>query len=239
MNKFINKSALLTFGIVSVLMFSQTIFAQNQTQVWIVADSKTECSGVAAIKCLQVKKPQNEKWLVLAQNIERFNYEDGYTYVVRVKVDKIKNPPADGSTLKYTLKKVLNREKTGDTIPTENNGGTIPRQDNSALTGKIWQLTTIDGNAVNPDKATISFDFDKNRVGGNGGCNGFGGTLSSNNGEIKISQIISTKMFCENGSDVENKYLPKLEQVNKYQIADGKLQLLSSDKIVLEFTAKS
>jgi heat shock protein HslJ len=107
------------------------------------------------------------------------------------------------------------------------------------LNGKVWQLTAIDGNAVNTDKATLSFDFDKNRVGGNGGCNGFGGTLTANGGEIKISQIISTKMFCENGSDVENKYLPKLEQVNKYKISDGKLQLLNNEMMVLEFTAKS
>lgn len=239
MSKYINKYALLMFGLLTILVFNAAIFAQTRNEVWIIADRQTDCTGVAKMKCLQVKKPQDDKWTLLAQNIEKFNYEDGYTYVVRVKIDTVKNPPTDASSLKYTLKKVLNREKTSNGNSSENDNGATQPQNNSGLNGKVWRLTAIDGNAVNTDKATLSFDFDKNRVGGNGGCNGFGGTLSGGSGEIKISQVISTKMFCENGSDVENKYLPKLEQVNKYRIAGGKLQLLSSDKIVLEFTAKS
>jgi len=108
-----------------------------------------------------------------------------------------------------------------------------------SVSQKVWTLTQINGESINTDKATISLDFDKNRVGGKGGCNGFGGTLEKNGDEIKISQIISTKMFCEEGSDVENKYLSTLEKVTKYQINGGKLQMLNGDTIVLEFALKN
>ena len=92
---------------------------------------------------------------------------------------------------------------------------------------------------VNAPKASISFDLDKSTVGGNGGCNGFGGNLVKNGSKIKISQIISTKMFCEATSDVENKFLGNLDRVTKYQITGGKLFLLAGETIVLEFTAKN
>lgn len=104
---------------------------------------------------------------------------------------------------------------------------------------KVWTLIEINGEAVKTDKATISLDFEKNQVGGKGGCNGFGGTLEKNGDEIKISEIISTKMFCEDSSEVENKYLSTLVKVNKLQMRDGKLQLLNGDTIVLEFAAKN
>ena len=237
MKKYINKYALLLFGLLAILSFNQKIFAQTRDEVWIVADSRVDCTGAAQMKCLQVKKPQDEKWTRLYQNVEKFNYADGYTYVVRVKVETVANPPADASKLKYTLKKILNRELTGTTA-NANIGDEKPLWGSAELNGKVWQLRAIDGAAVNSDRATFSFDFDKNRVGGNGGCNGFGGTLTETGDGIKISQIISTKMFCENGSDVENRYFSALEKVTKYQIREGKLQLLNGATIVLEFAEK-
>lgn len=85
----------------------------------------------------------------------------------------------------------------------------------------------------------INFDTDKKSIGGNGGCNGFGGNLSVNGSEIKISQIISTQMFCEDTSDVENKFLRNLERATKYKITGGKLVLFDDDKIILEFIPKN
>ncbi len=230
MNKLLNKSAFLTFGLFAVLMFSSAVFAQTKSEILIVADQKADCRGVALIKCLQIKNPQDERWTLFHQNIENFNYVEGYTYVLRVKVETVKNPPADASNLKYRLRKILNREKTGD----ENS-----ENDSSRLTAKAWQLMAIDGEKVNADKSFINFDTNKKSVGGNGGCNGFGGNLSVNGSEIKMTEIISTQMFCENASEVENKFLRNLERAMKYQITGDKLVLFAGEKIILEFTAKN
>ena len=43
------------------------------------------------------------KWSKFYSNIEGFNYVPGKIYNLTVKVESIKNPPADASSLKYTL----------------------------------------------------------------------------------------------------------------------------------------
>ncbi len=230
MNKLFYTSAFLTFSLFTILTFSSAVFAQTKNEVLIVADRKTDCRGVVAMKCLQIKKPQDENWTLFRQNIENFNYAEGYTYVLRVSVGTVKNPPADASNLKYRLRQILSREKTG---------GEKSENDASRLTANAWRLTAIEGEKVNTDKSFINFNTAKKSVGGNGGCNGFGGDLSVNGSEIKISQIISTQMFCEDTSDVENKFLKNLERATKYKITGGKLVLFAAEKVVLEFTAKN
>ena len=231
MNKIFNgKYTILGFGFLMILFLGSTAFAQTRNEVLIVADRKADCAGVAAAKCLQVKKPQDDMWTLFYQNITNFNYVEGYTYIVRVRVDTAKNPPADGSNLRYSLRKILYSEKTAGENTTGNS---------SDLSANVWNLIKVDGAAVNSSKASISFNLDKNTVGGNGGCNGFGGDLVKNGNEIKISQIISTDMFCEATSEVENKFLGNLERVTKYRITGGNLFLLAGETVVLEFAPKN
>jgi len=231
MNKLFNsKFTLLIFGFLSVVFFNASVLAQSKNEVLIIADLKADCTSVAQMKCLQVRKPQDEKWSLFYQTIGNFNYTEGYTYIVRVRIDTVKNPPNGGSNLKYSLIKILYREKTARENSRENTIG-----DNSDLSANAWKLIKVEGAAVNSPKASIRFNTDKKTVGGNGGCNGFGGDFAKKGNEIKITQIISTKMFCDETSDVENKFLGNLERVTKYQISGGKLLLFAAGTIVLEF----
>ncbi len=212
MNKLNNsKCAVIIFGFLMIVFFNVAILAQSRNELLIIADRKTNCTGIAQMKCLRVKKPQDEKWTLFYQTIGNFNYVEGYTYIVRVRIDTVKNPRADGSNLKYSLRNILYREKTANDIPVEN-----PNGNNSDLSPRVWKLMKVEGVAVNASKASISFNLEKNTVGGNGGCNGFGGDLAKKGNEIKISQIISTKMFCDQTSEIENKFLENLERVTKY-----------------------
>ena len=52
-----------------------------------------------------------------------------------------------------------------------------------------------------------------------------GGDLKVKGSRIDLSQIISTKMFCEDTSELENKFLSELEKVNRFQIRGNKLYL--------------
>lgn len=229
MNTLSNRFTLLLLGLFTILSFSSAAFAQSKNEILIVADRRADCTGVAPMKCLQVKKPQDEKWSLFYQNIENFDYVEGYTYVLRVRVDTVKNPPADASKLKYRLRKVLHRERTAS----ENRSG-----NNADLSANAWRLTAIDGASVNAGKTFIKFDETKKSVGGNGGCNGFGGNLVKNGNQIKISEIISTKMFCEATQEIENKFLGNLDRVTKYEIRNGRLFLYAGEEIVLEFAPK-
>lgn len=228
MNKLFNKYAVLTLGFLAVLIFSSNISAQIKTEILIVADQKISCTGVTKMECLQVKRLSEEKYSLFYDNIERFNFAAGYFYVLEVQITTVENPPADASKFKYRLKKVLARVKS------EGN----PTQNQPNFFGTEWKLTRIEGNVVKNEKAFIRFDETKNSAGGNGGCNVFGGSLSKIGNKLKISEVFSTKMFCQDGSDVENKFFANLDRVTEYEIKDGKLFLMANRTVVLEFEVR-
>ena len=80
-------------------------------KTFIVGPQTADCTGVAPMKCLQVKEKASEDWTNFYTNIEGFTYEPGYEYVLKVKTEKIANPPADGSSIKYTLVKQVSKTK--------------------------------------------------------------------------------------------------------------------------------
>lgn len=225
MNKLFNKYAFLTLGFLAILVFSTNISAQTRTEILIVADQKAACTYTGETRCLQVKRLTEEKFSNFFGNIENFRFIPDYFYVLEVRVTGESNTPQT----KYRLKKVLARVKSETNVS--------PNQPN--FFGTEWKLTHIEGNAINNDKAFIRFDETKKSAGGNGGCNGFGGNFSKNGSQLKISQIISTKMFCENGSDVENKFFTNLDRVTNYEIKNGKLFLMTNQRVVLEFEEKN
>ncbi|WP_162558636.1 DUF4377 domain-containing protein [Robertkochia solimangrovi] len=54
---------------------------------------------------------EDAKWMHFYSGIKGFDYEPGYIYKLLVDVKQIPDPPADGSSKKYTLKKILEKEK--------------------------------------------------------------------------------------------------------------------------------
>ena len=42
--------------------------------------------------------------------LEGFDYEEGFEYELEVQVDPVENPPADGSSLSYTLVEVIDKQ---------------------------------------------------------------------------------------------------------------------------------
>jgi heat shock protein HslJ len=219
-----------SFILIAILSFNVGILAKSKTQILVIADRMADCTGVAPMKCLQIKLPQDEKWTLFYGVIENFQYIAGYTYVVRVAVDTVKNPPADGSSKKYRLKKILSREKTSS--------DQMPTQATSNIYANAWQLTRIEGKEINTTKAYIEFNEKDARFGGNTGCNRMSGSFTKTDSSIKFSQIISTKMFCQDTSEVENAFTRNLEKAARFEIKDGKLYLFADETTVLEFTAK-
>ena len=94
------------------IFLSVFTLSHAQTYTYTIAPEKGDCYGMRPMKCLQVKKEQATTWSNFYSAIEGFEYEPGYTYVLRVKEKKIKNPPADGSSIRYVLKKVVSKTPT-------------------------------------------------------------------------------------------------------------------------------
>lgn len=221
--------AIFTFIFSAILTFNINTFAQTKTEILIMADQKATCTGVGKTECLQVKRVNEDNYSLFYQNIEKFNFVPGYFYVLEVQTSSVKNPPADASSVKYKLKRILGRVKSENNSPVSNEPNFF---------GTEWKLKKIEDEAINIDRPFIRFDEAKNALGGNGGCNTFGGSMEKNGNNLKLSQVFSTKMYCEETQKIEDKYLGTLEKINSYEIKNRKLFLKSNGRVLLEFEAK-
>ncbi len=83
----------------------------TETRTFYVNHHKAECGAAALVMCLQTKVNLDDNWLNFFDVIQGFDYEWGYTYKIEVKVETVENPPADASSLKYTLLSVLEKQQ--------------------------------------------------------------------------------------------------------------------------------
>ena len=85
---------------------------------WTIASEKTECMGMdMMLPCYWIRRNDNPVWERMDADIEGFQYEEGYEYVVDLKVARLKNPPADASNRKYSLIRIISREKKESDVP--------------------------------------------------------------------------------------------------------------------------
>lgn len=62
---------------------------------------------------MKVKEEESEGWSALAfSEIEGFEYEKGYEYVLKVKKTTLANPPMDGNEVRYKLIKIVSKDKS-------------------------------------------------------------------------------------------------------------------------------
>ena len=209
-----------------LFIFTVKMAAQTGNEILIVADRKVQSATDQTANCLAVKRLNEEKFTPLCQIIENFKYLPEYFYVLDVSV-----LPATTTDKKYRLKKILAQVKSENV--------SAPKNPASSLFGAKWKLLKINGENVGQTKAFIVFDERKNSVGGNGGCNSFGGQLLKNGAKLKISQIFSTKMFCQQGSEIENKLFVNIEKITDYAISENRLILKSNTAGLLEFVRQN
>src|SRR5215204_3859162 len=103
-----------------------------------------------------------------------------------------------------------------------------------------WSLKKFytDGKEETVDtRAFIRFDKEKGSAGGNGSCNSFGSTATINGNEISFKNTFSTKMYCAQVQEIENKFLGSLEKVTRYEMKKKSLFLYRDKELLLEFAA--
>jgi hypothetical protein len=78
----------------------------------VEVDSKeADCVGLVPRKCLLVKK-DGEDWKLWYAPIQGFNFEPGFHYTLEISQKTLPNPPADSSSIEYSLVKEI--EKTAE-----------------------------------------------------------------------------------------------------------------------------
>lgn len=68
----------------------------------------------AGATCLLVQFDEQldtDMWSYFNEPIEGFQYQEGYIYRLRVRKETIKDPPMDGSSMRFILLDVLSKQK--------------------------------------------------------------------------------------------------------------------------------
>ncbi|MBL7977842.1 MAG: META domain-containing protein [Bacteroidetes Order II. Incertae sedis bacterium] len=104
----------------------------------------------------------------------------------------------------------------------------------------LVQLSDAQGNArVSGQKIFLQVDPSLKSIGGNGGCNVFGGDLKATARVLKIGPLMSTKMYCDEASRLENRFLEILDGEKTYKISGRKLTIRGQKpNTVLVFMAR-
>jgi len=109
------------------------------------------------------------------------------------------------------------------------------------LTSARWRPTKIHGEAVDADSGMfVTFSVDGS-INGNGGCNGFFGSLEKSDTGLSVGPLGSTRMACaEQVMDREMEFIGALQGMKDVNIGDFGMRLLDDNgNIIAEFVAES
>lgn len=79
-------------------------------RLWIEPEL-VDCTGVAPMQCMQVSRTEDGEPELFYDQIAGFTFVEGTSYVVDVQVTPVASPPADGSSLSYSLVEVVSEEQ--------------------------------------------------------------------------------------------------------------------------------
>lgn len=106
-----------------------------------------------------------------------------------------------------------------------------------ALDGTTWQLYSIGKYAPLPGSLT-TLRFEDGQVSGLGGCNRYGGQYQIHGDTISIEELYATEMACTSPEGIllqEQVFLQSLGQAQRFELAEGRLQLYGSEGEALTF----
>jgi putative lipoprotein len=97
-----------------------------------------------------------------------------------------------------------------------------------SIKGTAWRLSSLGGeDAAAGVVSTLTFNDGNNNISGNGGCNSFGGKVSFDGAKLKIADVFSTMMACEQPKmEQEAAFLAALAKTASYTAEGGTLTLL-------------
>lgn len=102
----------------------------------------------------------------------------------------------------------------------------------ATLVGTSWRLAQLDGEPV-ALSVTSTLRISADSLGGNGGCNTYGGNIAETPTGIDITEVFSTLMACD-VLDQEQAFLAALEAADSFTVVAGNLQLLENGTVLAE-----
>lgn len=149
----------------------------------IVHEEPKACQRMMPMTCLQVQKDGSKEWELFYDKIYGFEYEAGYRYEITVTQTERPEPvPADLSKYIYRLDQVISKKAMLVSNETAN-----------------WKIVSLNGKAIDDEKAFIGFDAEFKHLSGRAACNLFNGEVKFNKRKTKLTTGVfaATKMACD------------------------------------------
>ena len=189
-----------------------------------------DCEGVAPQKCMLVRENPQDEYTLFYDQIEGFDYEEGFEYKLVVVEETVENPPADASSIKWVLVRVESKEP-------------IPVSGTGEIENKNWVLSSYMSQEVEMTEVlpntNISATFEDGQVNGIAGCNNYFGGYQLVGDNISFGPLASTEMFCMDPPGLmeqESAYLSALEGAATYEVTDESLIIANaSGDIILTY----
>lgn len=113
----------------------------------------------------------------------------------------------------------------------------------AGLTATEWELVELNGQPPKPGaggrRASLAFDPVQGRVSGFGGCNRIAGTYRVEGDSLHFGPLISTKMACDAGMQLEDEYAKALGTTERYRLKGHQLELLVATDVVARFDPRA
>lgn len=113
---------------------------------------------------------------------------------------------------------------------------------NAAIADREWVLVALGersaplGSQNRP--ATLRFDAAASHAAGFAGCNQFGAPYTITADSLRFGPVVSTRMACADGDELERGFLSALAAVTTYRVTDSTLTLGDSSGVLARFRAR-
>ncbi|WP_428323972.1 DUF4377 domain-containing protein [Nitrosopumilus sp.] len=122
----------------------------SEEKIFYVDSNLVDCVGVGPMKCMQIREDPDSSWQNFYDSINGFDYAEGKSYKILVKVTDVENPPADASSKNYELIEILDQKSYAKHIPY--NGVCAP---GFVSLGEICVLNDRCGPGIYPGKVCV------------------------------------------------------------------------------------
>jgi hypothetical protein len=110
---------IMTLVLVGVFFVIPNSYAE-EIVAFFIHPQLVDCVGVGPMKCMQIRENENSEWQNFYDKIQGFDFVQGVSYQITVKITDVENPPADASSKKYELIEIIKQESTTEHFPYKN-----------------------------------------------------------------------------------------------------------------------
>ncbi len=101
-----------------------------------------------------------------------------------------------------------------------------------------WELASFKGASIEDAGFTLKtpllvINLSENKVGGNSGCNSFGGEAVVEGNTVTFDKVFSTKMYCNGVPEIE--FFELLQQPLQFELKNDVLQFEKNGQVIMTF----